>query len=126
MKMVVDAEVVLDFLSGKKSVVCKFKLAEELFITIFDYALLIAGSYKTQNVTHNLYIIKEFIKQNMEILPFEKKEANVYAKLKVDYPEIKDILLMKAAILQTNSLPFFTYDETFLKIKKIKLIGEKG
>jgi predicted nucleic acid-binding protein len=124
MKMIVDAAVVLDFLIGKEKVVSKFKLAEELFITIFDYSLLIAGVYKTQNVSHNLYIIKEFIKQNMQILGFEKKEALVFAKLKIDYPEIDDIILMKASIIQTNSLSFFTYDSIYERIKKIKLIKE--
>jgi predicted nucleic acid-binding protein len=126
MKMIVDAAVVLDFLIGKDSVVSKFKLAEELFITIFDYSLLIAGVYKTQNVSHNLYVIKEFIKQNMEILFFEKKEAMAYAKLKIDYPDIDDIILMKASIIQTNSLPFFTYNDIYENIKKIKLIKDRS
>ncbi|GAB6073574.1 PIN domain-containing protein [Nautilia lithotrophica] len=124
MKMIVDAAVVLDFLIGKDKVVSKFKLAEELFVTIFDYSLLIAGVYKTQNINHNLYIVKEFIKQNMEILYFEKKEAMAYAKLKIDYPDIDDIILMKASIIQTNSLPFFTYNSIYEKIKKIKLLKD--
>jgi predicted nucleic acid-binding protein len=122
MRMIVDAAVVLDFLIGKDKVVSKFKLAEELFVTIFDYSLLLAGVYKTQNVSHNQYIIKEFIKQNMQILNFEKKEALVFAKLKVDYPEIDDIILMKSSIIQTNSLPFYTYNGIYEKIKKVKIV----
>ncbi|AZV46639.1 hypothetical protein C3L23_04920 [Nautilia sp. PV-1] len=122
MKMIVDAAVVLDFLIGKDKVVSKFTLAEQLYITIFDYSLLIAEIYKTHNVNHNLYIIKEFIKRNMEILPFEKKEALTFAKLKIDYPDIDDIILLKSSILQTNSLPFYTNNEIYKKIKKIKLI----
>jgi len=122
MKLIVDASLAVDFLEGRESAVSKFKLAEELYITIFDYSLLIAGVYKTSNESHNLYIIKEFIKQNLEILPFEKKEALVFAKLKVDYPDIDDIILMKSSIIITNSLPFYTNNDIYEKIKKIKLI----
>jgi hypothetical protein len=122
MKMAVDAEKVLDFLAGRQDTVSKFKQAEEIFITIFDYAFLAAGVYTTQNVNHNIYIIKEFVKQNMEILYFEKKEALAFAKLKADYPGIDNTALMKCAILQTNSLPFYTDVEIYGKIKKIKLI----
>jgi len=121
MNLVIDAEVVLDFLEGDQKTVSILKLAEKLYITIFDYSLLLAGTYKTQNHNHNLYIIREFIKQNIDVLMFEKKEAQVFAKLKNDYPDIDNIVLMKCAILQVNSLAFFTKNDIYKNIKKIKL-----
>jgi len=126
MKMVVEAQKVLDFLAGNMAVVTKFKLAEKLYITIFDYSYLLAGVYMTQNINHNLYIIKQFVSQNMEILYYEQKEANLFAKLKSVYNDVDDLILMKCAILQTNSLPIYTDKPIYEKIKKIKIIKEEN
>ena len=112
--MIVDYKKIIKFLKGEDLTILK---ADNLYITIFDYAIL---HTKIKPTPHNEYELKEFLK-NFEILEFSKKEAKVYAKLKRKY-KISDINLLKASIAIAHNLHFLTDEEELKKIKELKKI----
>lgn len=122
MRIMTDGKVILDFIAGNDYVISKFTLAEKIYTTVFDYALLMAGAYITQNTNHNLYIVKEFIKENVDILYFEKKEANTFARLKAKYLNFNELKLIKASVAITENLFFLTYDTEYKTVKELKII----
>jgi predicted nucleic acid-binding protein len=120
MKMIFSKEAILDFLEGKKETVDIFLKTNERYITIFDYSILLSGAYKTENINHNLYIIKKFIKENFEILEYTTKEANVFAQLRIKY-QTETIYLLNASVIINNKIKYFTSNSSiYEKIKELK------
>ncbi len=121
MKIIIDPQNVLNFLEGKEKIIGTVLNANERFITIFDYSLLISGIFNTENQNHNLYIIKKFIKENFEILEFSRKEAEIFAKLKNRYNHVGELILLNSSIIINNKIKYFTTNlEKYNEIKELK------
>jgi predicted nucleic acid-binding protein len=120
-KIIIDPQNVLNFLEGKEKIIGTVLNANERFITIFDYSLLISGIFNTENQNHNLYIIKKFIKENFEILEFSRKEAEIFAKLKNRYNHVGELILLNSSIIINNKIKYFTTNlEKYNEIKELK------
>jgi hypothetical protein len=120
MKIAIDALNVLNFLEGKEETIKTILQTEERYITIFDYSLLLSGVYNTENQSHNLYIIKKFIKENLDILEYTVKEAEIFAKLKIKYKNLENMSLMNASIIINNKIKYYTASLIYYEIKELK------
>ena len=119
MKIIVDSGYILSFLEGNDKAVSVILHADERFVTIFDYALLLSAAEKTENPNHNIYIIKRFIHENFEVLEFSMKEVNTFAKLKSKY-NISDIVLLNASIIINSKIKYLTLKSEYFSIKEMK------
>jgi len=124
MYLLVDSPIIIEFLKGNNKVVDIFLKAEKLYISVFDYSMLMAGIYNSEKINHNLYIIKNLIKENFEIINFERKEAECFGKLKLKYPNVKNMWLMNISIAKIYNLTLFTMNENYhsLNVKGLKII----
>jgi predicted nucleic acid-binding protein len=120
MKLIIDSKNILDFFEGKEKIISTVLNANERFITIYDYSLLLCGIFNTENQNHNFYIIKKFINENFEILEFSKHEAEIFAKLKNKYNHLENIVLLNASIIINNKIVYFTASKEYKEIKELK------
>ena len=122
MKVLIDAETILGFLAGDEKIgkiILKF---DETAVSVFDYSFLIAGAENSLNISHNLYLIKEFISENFEMLEYTRKEANVFARLKRKYKDADGFVLLNASIALTHKLTLITVGDKYDIIKELKII----
>ncbi|WP_456489114.1 PIN domain-containing protein [Caminibacter pacificus] len=115
----IDYEIAVLFLSGSEKIGKILLNYDELYISVFDYSFLLAGAESSKNVSHNLYLIKEFINENVEIIDFTKKEANAFARIKTKY-ELDNMVLLNASLALSRKLKILTADESYTKIKELK------
>jgi predicted nucleic acid-binding protein len=121
MKYIIDTYYLLEFLEGKEEVVKKIISlpADEWFITIFNHSEMMYILNSKNNYAYNLHFIKEFLKK-FQILEFDKRASNVFAKIKWDY-NYHDLELLKISIALVNNA-FFVSNKEY-KVKGLKLLN---
>jgi len=122
MNLMLDFDVLVEFLHGNSKMSDLILKAENCYVSIFDYSLLLAGANNSLNIVHNLYLVKEFIKENFEIIDFTKKEAYAFGRLKVKYKFIDMCLLYNASIALTHKFVVMSYNNEYEKIKELKTL----
>jgi len=128
MKYILDSDILIYFLKGKEDIVKKvISLPQnELCITIINYTELLYGIYNSNNVEQNKEKILPFL-DNFDILPFDKKSSEIFAKLKANLKRkgnlIADMDLMIASITIANKATLFTNNlKHFERIEDLKLL----
>ncbi len=125
--MVLDSDILIYFLKGKKEVVSEVLSipTDELYITRINYTELYYGAYNSSRVNQNLEKIEPFLK-NFKILEFDENSSLFFAKLKARLKKegniIADIDLMIASICIANKQELFTNNvRHFERIKELKI-----
>jgi len=128
MNIVLDSDILIYFLKGKKDIVNKVLSFNEdnLYITIINYTELLFGVYNSQKIESNYQKVYPFL-QNFNILYFDKKSAEIFAqlksKLKKDGNIIADMDLMIASITISNEAVLFTNNlKHFKRLEDLKLL----
>jgi predicted nucleic acid-binding protein len=129
-KYLVDSDILIYFLKGKKEVVEKLSQipADNLYISRINSTELIYGAYNSARVEQNLKIIEPFL-ENFKVLEFDKASSFIFAKEKARLKKqgniIADMDLMIASIaiengcyLLSNNLKHFDRIEGLL-IEKV-------
>ncbi len=130
-KYILDSDILIYFLKGEKTVINKIiSLPEDsLFITIINYTELLYGIYNSTKVTQNREKILPFL-DNFEVLKFDKKSSEIFAKLKAKLKKqgniIADMDLMIASIAISNKAILFTNNlKHFRRINGLEILGVK-
>jgi len=118
-KYLIDSDILIYFLNGKKETVEKLSKIpiDNLYISRINYTELLYGAYNSTRIEQNLKIIEPFL-DNFKILEFDKASSIIFAKekarLKKQGKIIADMDLMIASIaiknncyLLTNNLKHF-------------------
>jgi predicted nucleic acid-binding protein len=111
--MVLDSDILIYFLKGKKDVVNEvMKIPQdELYITRINYTELLYGAYNSQKIEKNLEKIVPFLK-SFSILEFDENASQIFAKQKAKLKQsgniIADMDLMIASISIANKQPLYT------------------
>ena len=122
-----DSDTLIYFLKGDKNIVANVaKIATtNLFTTRINYTELLYGAFNSKKKTTNLQQIHIFL-DNFQILEFEQKASEIFAKLKVELKTsgkiINDMDLMIASIAINNSCTLVSNNtKHFSRIKQLKL-----
>ncbi len=113
MKYVIDSDILIYYLKNHPKVVERFLQADlnELSTTIINYTELLFGAYKSAKSEKNLVAIRQFL-DSLEIIPFDKHSAEVFAQLKAQLQKegniIADMDLLIASICLENGLTLVT------------------
>jgi len=126
-KIVIDSDILIYFLKGKKEVVEILSSIpmDNLYITRINSTELLYGAYNSDRVEKNLKIIEPFLK-NFKILEFDENSALVFAKEKARLKKhgniIADMDLMIASITIKNNCSLLTNNiKHFDRIQNLQL-----
>lgn len=129
MKILIDSDVIIDFLNNQKSAIDFFKNSvsnNELFISIVSWIEVVYG-FRKNNLFHKEKIFEEFLDSyQISILLVDKKVADEYLKVKIELENKKtplaDFDLFIAATAIVNRLTFITRNRRhFRRIKNLIL-----
>ncbi len=125
--MVLDSDILIYFLKGKKEIVDEVLSipTDELYTTRINYTELYYGAYNSSRVNQNLEKIEPFLK-NFKILEFDENSSHIFAKLKARLKKegniIADMDLMIASITIANKQELFTNNvRHFERVKELKV-----
>ena len=128
-KYILDSDILIYFLKGKRDVVEKIisMPKNNLYITIINYTELLYGIYHSNRINENKEKILPFL-DNFEILPFDKKSSEIFAQLKAKLKKqgniIADMDLMIASIAVSNKAILYTNNlKHFERIKDLKILS---
>ncbi len=124
--MILDSDILIYFLKGKREVVAEMTKLESLYTTRINYTELIYGAYNSSKPAENLAKFREFL-DNFIILEFDEKSSEIFAqikaKLKKDGNIIADMDLMIASISIANNMALVTNNHKhFSRIKELKTV----
>ncbi|MDQ7067523.1 MAG: PIN domain-containing protein [Sulfurimonas sp.] len=106
-KYLIDSDILIYFLKGKKEVVQRLSQIpiDNLYISRINYTELIYGAYNSAKITQNLKVIEPFL-DSFKVLEFTKTSSLIFAKEKVRLKKngniIADMDLMIASIAIEN------------------------
>ena len=127
-KYILDSDILIYFLKGKKEVVEKILSLpkEDLCITIINHTELLYGIYNSNKTTQNREKILPFL-DSFKILYFDKNASEIFAKLKSKLKKqgniIADMDLMIACITIANKAILFTNNiKHFERIKELDIL----
>ncbi len=127
-KYILDSDILIYFLKGKKDVVEKIISLpkEDLYITIINYTELLYGIYNSNKIMQNREKILPFL-DSFKILHFDKNSSEIFAKLKLKLKKqgniIADMDLMIASITIANKAILFTNNiKHFERIKELDIL----
>lgn len=128
MKYLLDTNVVVEYLRGKKSIEASL-LQEGSVISVITKAELFYGAYKSERSESNLSKIKEMLGDlNIETVPLNDKILNRYGKLKAEL-EKKGLrldefdLLIAATAIGLNLVLATRNLKHFQRISQLKVRG---
>lgn len=123
----IDSDTLIYFLKGEKKVIEQMSKVPigSLYTTRINYTELLFGAYNSTRVDDNLNKILPFL-ENFKILEFDKKSAEIFAKIKAklkkDGQIIADMDLMIASISISNNCTLISNNtKHFSRIKELKL-----
>ncbi|MEA2017612.1 MAG: PIN domain-containing protein [Campylobacterota bacterium] len=123
----IDSDTLIYFLKGEKEVIEQMSKVPigNLYTTRINYTELLFGAYNSTRVDDNLNKILPFL-ENFKILEFDKKSAEIFAKIKAklkkDGQIIADMDLMIASISISNNCNLISNNtKHFSRIKELKL-----
>ena len=126
-KYIIDSDILIYFLKGKKEVVKKLSQIpiDNLYISRINYTELIYGAYNSARVEQNLKIIEPFL-ENFKVLEFDKSSSLIFAKEKARLKKqgniIADMDLMIASIAMNNDCSLLTNNlKHFERIQDLKI-----
>ena len=126
-KYLIDSDILIYFLKGKKEVVERLTQIpnDDLYISRINYTELIYGAYNSSKINYNLKVIEPFL-DNFTILEFTKASSLIFAKekarLKKNGNIIADMDLMIASIAIENSCTLISNNlKHFERIQNLKL-----
>ena len=126
-KYLIDSDILIYFLKGKKEVVEKLTQIpnDDLYISRINYTELIYGAYNSSKINHNLKVIEPFL-EKFKVLEFTKDSSLIFAKekarLKKNGNIIADMDLMIASIAIENSCTLISNNlKHFERIQNLKL-----
>ena len=126
-KYIIDSDILIYFLKGKKEVVEKLSQIpmDNLYISRINYTELIYGAYNSARVEQNLKIIEPFL-ENFKVLEFDKNSSLIFAKEKARLKKqgniIADMDLMIASISIHNDCSLLTNNlKHFERIQDLKI-----
>jgi predicted nucleic acid-binding protein len=126
-KYIIDSDILIYFLKGKKEVVKKLSQIpiDNLYISRINYTELIYGAYNSARVEQNLKIIEPFL-ENFKVLEFDKSSSLIFAKEKARLKKqgniIADMDLMIASIAINNDCSLLTNNlKHFERIQDLKI-----
>lgn len=119
MKYLLDTNIIVDYLRGKKEIDASF-IKEGSAVSIITYGELIYGAYKSNKSKYNLEKIKAMISDlEIDMITLDEEIMDNYGKLKADL-EIKgekldefDILIAATALV--NNLTLVTRNNRHFK-----------
>lgn len=124
---IVDSDILIYFLKGKKEVIEKVIHIpqESLYITRINYTELLYGAYNSARVEENLKTIIAFL-ANFKILEFDKDASEIFAKTKASLKSqgniIADMDLMIASIALNHQFILVSNNtKHFQRIEKLDL-----
>ncbi|WP_456433471.1 PIN domain-containing protein [Nitratifractor sp.] len=127
-KLLLDSDILIYFLKGRKEVVERFAKhpPDDLLTSRINYSELLYGAYNSARVERNLQTIREFL-ENFEILEFDKRAAEIFAmkkaRLKKRGAIIADMDLMIASIAIANDTALVTNNtKHFERIKDLRVV----
>jgi len=127
-KYILDSDILIYFLKGKKEVIEKVLSLQndELYITIINYTELLYGIYNSNKISQNREKILPFL-DNFKILQFDKNASEIFAKLKARLKKqgkiIADMDLMIASIAISNKATLYTNNlKHFSRIDGLKIL----
>jgi tRNA(fMet)-specific endonuclease VapC len=112
-RYVLDTDTLIYYLKHNPNVVNKFAMVDinDITTTIINYTELLFGAYNSTKQAENLSHIKSFL-DDMEIIDFDKRSAEVFARLKAELKQtgniIADMDLMIASICVANHFTLVT------------------
>jgi predicted nucleic acid-binding protein len=126
-KYLIDSDILIYFLKGKKEVVQKLSQVpiDNLYISRINYTELIYGAYNSARVKENLKVIEPFL-ENFKILEFTKNSSFIFAKEKARLKKsgniIADMDLMIASIAIENDCMLLSNNiKHFQRVQNLKL-----
>ncbi|MEA3490953.1 MAG: PIN domain-containing protein [Campylobacterota bacterium] len=106
-KYLIDSDILIYFLKGKKEVVERLSQipVDDLYISRINYTELIYGAYNSAKINQNLKVIEPFL-DSFKVLEFTQISSLIFAKekarLKKNGNVIADMDLMIASIAIEN------------------------
>jgi len=119
-KYILDSDILIYFLKGKRDIIEKVISLpqDELYITIINYTELLYGIHNSNKVNQNREKILPFL-DKFKILQFDKSSSEIFAKLKAKLKKqgnvIADMDLMIASIAISNKATLFTNNLKYFK-----------
>lgn len=132
MKILIDSDIIIDFLNNQKIAVIFFKKSianNELFISVVSW-IEVAYGFKKNNLSHRLKVFEEFLNDfQISIIPIDKKVADEYLKIKINLEKeekpLADFDLFIGAIAIANNLILATRNKKhFQRIKNLLLFKD--
>jgi len=128
MKYLLDTNIVVDHLRGKKAMAPEYLEAGSV-ISVITQAELFYGAYKSKKPKHNLGKIKQMLADlKIEIQPLEEGILNHYGKLKTKLEmrgqRLDEFDLLIAATALCLDLTLVTGNvKHFARVPRLKIIG---
>jgi tRNA(fMet)-specific endonuclease VapC len=126
-RYVLDTDTLIYYLKHNPNVVNKFAMVDinDITTTIINYTELLFGAYNSTKQAENLSHIKSFL-DDMEIIDFDKRSAEVFARLKAELKQtgniIADMDLMIASICVANHFTLVTNNtKHFQRIQELTI-----
>jgi predicted nucleic acid-binding protein len=126
-KYLIDSDILIYFLKGKKEVVQRLSQipVDDLYISRINYTELIYGAYNSSKVEQNLKVIEPFL-DNFKVLEFTKTSSLIFAKekarLKKNGSIIADMDLMIASIAIENDCTLISNNiKHFNRVQNLEL-----
>jgi len=129
MKFLLDTNIVIDFLRGKKSIVEKIGqiLPQGIGISAVSLAELYHGAYKSSRPKYNLTKVEEFISvPGISIVDLDKQIARHYGKILAELElrgiKLAEVDILIAATAGANGLKILTEDKKhFSRLVKFEI-----
>ena len=128
-KYIIDSDILIYFLKGKKEVVEQLTqiTPSSLYTTRINYTELIYGAYNSARIEENLVRVKPFL-ENFQILEFDKDASDIFAKTKAILKKkgeiIQDMDLMIASIALSHDYVLVSNNiKHFKRIDGLDLVG---
>lgn len=126
-KYLIDSDILIYFLKGKKEVVEKLSRIpiDDLYISRINYTELIYGAYNSAKIDQNLKIIEPFL-DSFKVLEFTKTSSLIFAKekarLKKNGNIIADMDLIIASIAIENNCTLISNNiKHFQRVQNLEL-----
>jgi len=126
-KYLIDSDILIYFLKGKREVVKKLSQIpiDDLYISRINYTELIYGAYNSAKINQNLKVIEPFL-ESFNVLEFTKVSSVIFAKekarLKKNGNIIADMDLMIASIAIENDCTLISNNiKHFNRVQNLKL-----
>jgi predicted nucleic acid-binding protein len=126
-RYVLDTDTIIYYLKQNQNVVNKLALIDihDITTTRINYTELLFGAYNSSKTEDNLSHIKSFL-DNLEIIEFDKRSAEVFARLKAELKKsgkiIADMDLMIASICVANHFTLVTNNtKHFQRIQELNI-----